>query len=103
MGAVHEAWKATPTWGIALALHDGLCRKSHQMDGCWGLMLPYDLRQAALSDIQRDYLTMAYNLEAELGPEQALAVAELIGRKRELVPLPNLRLAAVEVPEEDAL
>lgn len=57
-----DRWIDTDEWRLATRLHTALCKRGHQMDQCWGLVLPYDLNQPRLSYIQREYLSRAREL-----------------------------------------
>lgn len=72
-----DQWLGTEAWRIAERLHAILCKRSHEMDQCWGLNSPYDLNQPRLSSIQRDYLTRAERLVAVVG-DQADAVIDAL-------------------------
>jgi hypothetical protein len=72
-----DDWWDTTAWRIADVLHRILCKRSHQMDQCWGLVLPYDLAQPTLSSVQREYLSRAIGLVEMCGSEdEALRMVE---------------------------
>lgn len=65
-----DRWSGSSEWEMAEVLHGRLCRQDHQMDGCWGLNSPYDLKQPTLSEIQRRYLGLACALMEAFDTDQ---------------------------------
>jgi hypothetical protein len=73
-----DRWLGTDEWKLALRLHSILCKSGHQMDQCWGLVLPYDMRQPAMSDIQLTYLSKSQRLINLVGVNQANRICDIL-------------------------
>lgn len=54
-----QKWINTPEWEVAKKVHSLLCRRTHDMEGCWGLNDGYYLKQKEMPFDFRNWLSRA--------------------------------------------
>lgn len=66
-----DEWLDTPEWELARRLHNLLCRQGHQMDQCWGLSGPWELKQRKMPSNFRNWTSRAVALIERTGSVEA--------------------------------